>query len=774
MDLHAAGIIAHPFEEMYEAGLQWVDESDWTYRGEFEWHPSASFPTRILKFHGLDTIARILLNGQEIGTHDNFFLPCEIDVSTSLVEGSNELLIEFSSAVAVGDSRRHEYFQKEGISPSVHHFDERAFVRKPGYMSGWDWGPRLVSCGIWQPIELLEFSARIEAFTLHQKPLSDGSFELTAELRISGEEQPVLTYNGTELSAGQNTWTVKDALWWPVGEGAQPLQTVTVSLPSGDSQTKKIGLRTIELLREKDSVGTSCEFAVNGRKIWARGANWIPNDSFPGRITRQEYSDAIDRYAALGMNMLRIWGGGLYETDDFYDACDRAGILVWQDFPYACSYYPDDALHREIAESEATHQVNRLKDRTSLALWCGNNENRAMWYGKWAGAENNPERFYGAPIYDETLKEVVSQNDAGRAYIESSPLLVPGMPGIEHATENSDDHYWDVWHGRGDWGFYRDSKTRFSSEFGFASSCSMAVWNDVSSRPMGHLDPTVRWHDKTNKAWETFHGMVLAHYPDPRDLEDWIYYSQLNQRDAMRFALEFYRGGDRCRGALIWQVNDCWPVQSWALEDYRRLLKPAGWEIARLYAGALLCADVTEGTLKVVLANDREIAVKDELVIELIDTMSGSVMESTVHDAAVAAQSRSILASIDLSSHFANSTVIRCRLAGESAAERWVLLGEPKDTLTQSFELTANLVEGTLIVQGRGLALDLVVWNEEDPAVLVDPQTGLAGFDAGSYIDPVVRFRVNGPIGTLRARSLAGLHSIRLDRELAASKSAKQ
>lgn len=768
LDLHAAGFIGHPFYERNEAGLKWIDESDWCYGCEFNWKPDIQNPNRVLRFHGLDTVATVFLNGERLADNDNFFLPLEVNVSERLLDGVNKLEIHFLSAVNVGDARRSEYFTENDIDPQVSHFDERAFVRKPGYMSGWDWGPRLVSCGIWRPVELVEFQSRIEFFSVHQKSLGDGSFELTAEVRISGNEAPTLSYNGKTLPVGETVWTVKDALWWPVGEGSQPLQTVTLSLPSGDSVTKKIGLRTIDLIREPDAIGTSFEFVVNGRKIWSRGANWIPHDSFPGIVKDSDYHEAIDRYARLGMNMLRVWGGGLYETEAFYDACDQAGILVWQDFPYACCYYPDDAAHQEVAAKEAVYHVERLRDRTSLALWCGNNENRAMWFGKWGGAEKNPKRFYAEPIYDEVLRSVVSKHDPSRSYIESSPVLVNGMPGYEsNAPEHSDDHFWDVWHGRGDWCFYKDSKTRFSSEFGFASSCSMAVWRDVSKRELTHEDPAVRWHDKTGKPWEVFHGMVAKHYPSPENLEDWIYYSQLNQRDAMRAALEHYRGGDRCRGALIWQINDCWPVQSWALEDYRRLLKPAGFEMTRLYSGILICADVVEGVLKVTIANDRELPVSGQLTLDAIDTLSGAVVGSLTQSVQVSAQGRALVAEWSVSDRHATSTAIRCRLEGVEVGDRWVLLAEPKETLSQPVELTANLVEGTLIVQGKGAVLDLVVWNEEEPSVLADPQTGLSGFAAVSQVDPEIRLRVTGQIGTLRARSLAGLHAVRYERELA-------
>lgn len=383
-----------------------------------------------------------------------------------------------------------------------------------------------------------------------------------------------------------------------------------------------------------------------------------------------------------------------------------------------------------------------------------------MWFGKWAGAEKNPARFYGEHIYDVTLKQVVSELDPDRAYIESSPLLVPGMPGVENPTLNSDDHYWDVWHGRGDWEFYSDSTARFSSEFGFASSCSRTVWNSVSNRQLDVTDPAVRWHDKTNKPWATFLGMVTKHYPQPETLDDWIYYSQLNQRDAMRAALEHYRGGEFCRGALIWQVNDCWPVQSWALEDFQRLLKPAGHELSRLYAPTLLCTKIQEGNLHVILANDSGLDLEDALDLEAFDSSSGVSLLSKRLGFKVDAQSRTNLISLPIGDFDPRSTILRCRVASGTVSERWVFLAEPKDIVTEPVELTAHRKGDVLTVRGNGLVLDLIIWNEDDPHALRDLDTGLAGFKAVSAVDPELQFKVLGPIKSLRGRSLSGTHGL--------------
>lgn len=750
LDLVRARWIEDPFRECAEGGANWIDELDWTYQTKFEFKPTKGLAKRELQFAGLDTVASIYLNDELIAQHDNFFCPLHLDVTDKLLEGENSLKVVLKSAVKVGEERRRAYLEKEGLPWDTLYFDERAFVRKPGYMSGWDWGPRLVSCGIWAPVTIVEYASRIRSFEVLQTPLGEGRFKLTANFEVEGDFDPELTYNGRVIPGRE--WEVSDALWWPNGEGEQNLQTVTLSLPGGESVTKKIGLRTIELVRNKDEHGTSFEFVVNGRPIWTRGANWIPNDSFPSRITAADYHQAAQRYAKLGMNMLRVWGGGLYETEDFYDACDENGLLVWQDFPFACSYYPDDEAYQAVIAQEAEVQIKRLRSRTSLALWCGNNENRAMYYGRWA--DFAPPRYYGENLYDRTLKEAVAKFDPSTDYIESSPLLVKGMPGIENPTQNSDDHYWEVWHGKGDWAFYKDSNTRFCSEFGFASSCSESAWKHVSDRELTPEDPSVRWHDKTGKPWDVFKGFIELHYPESKTLEEWIYYSQLNQRDAMRAAVEHYRRGVLCRGSLIWQINDCWPVQSWAMEDYLRLLKPAGFELERLYAPVLISAEVDGENLNVWVANDSPQAVENELRIEFLEA-NGNHLGAESYSYRLTPTERALVATVPM-----KGSVAACSCP--DAMPRFAFKGEPKDLQLPLNPIVAEQVGDEIRLKVPGLALDLVVTTDTNPHGLKELATGLSGARAISGTDLDLRFRISGEIGWLKARSLAGLHEINL------------
>lgn len=764
LDLERAGVIADPFCRMLEFGARWVDFERWEYRTSFDWKADTDLPRRVLRFEGLDTVCSVSLNGAVVATHDNMFVPLEVDVTDLLTEGANEVSVVFESPIKVGAERRRAYFEKEGLAWDTAQFDERAFVRKVQCMSGWDWGPRLVSAGVWRPVRLLEFSSRITQLSVHQEGLGDGRHRVWVEADVEGEGELSVTFMGQTKAGKDASFEVAGDLWWPNGMGEQTLYPLEATL--GDhTLTKNVGLRSIVLRREADEVGESFTFEVNGVPVFARGANWIPNDSFPSRVTRDDYWDQVAVCRDLNMNMLRVWGGGMYESEDFYDACDALGIMVWQDFPFGCSYYPDDEAARAVVAAEAAYHIKRLRDRACLALWCGNNENHTMWEGKWGGLEKSPPRYYGLPIYEGTLPEVLAQLDPGHSYIPSSPIgsAPDGKVTNEHATgvnmgRYGDQHYWDVWHGRGDWVHYQDSTTRFSSEFGFASSCSLDLWDstlltdDVGSLPFPF--PQADWHDKTGKTRVKFQSYVEIHYPRAEDLEDWVYTSQLNQRDALRFGIEYYRRSDFCKGSLIWQFNDCWPVESWAVQDYLRNLKPAGFELERLYADVVLCLENTGQAVRVWAVNDGQSAAAGTLTVRAVDTLTGETKTELVKSVTLAAGERRVVATLDVSSMSASRTAVSASLEPGAPRERWCLLAEPKDMqfATPKVEVvTGDVVE----VRVKGFVADLVVWDEPWCPYQTEGAPS-PGWNPVTGVDPVVRLDPGVEPENLKARCLAG------------------
>lgn len=760
LDLQANGVIADPFFRAQEASAEWVDRARWEYRTVFHWQPDPSLPKRVLQFEGLDTVCEIFLNGESLARHDNMFVPVELDVTERLMSGENELRIAFDSAYETGLERRREFFGREGLKWDTPCFDERAFVRKAPYMSGWDWGPRLISCGIWRPIRLVEFASRIRQASFLQEEQPDGRFRVWLEAEVEGEADLSASFAGEVRGPDEaKEWFVDLERWWPNGEGPQVLHPASTWLSTGHTIEKWIGLRTIRFVRESDEIGRAFEFEVNGRRLWIRGANWIPNDSFIPRDDIQAIYNQIDVCRRLNFNMLRVWGGGVYESEAFYDACDRYGILVWQDFVYACSYYPDDEPAQAVARREATSNVLRLRDRTSLALWCGNNENLAMYEQAWGGRENRPQRYYGEEIYRKVLPEVLKELDPQRGYIESSPEIVD-LPDAR-ADHHSDAHYWDVWHGRGDWIHYRDSETRFSSEFGFASSCSLDLWADTMVPGDWHHGSFVaRWHDRTGKSREIFEGFVDLHYPVCESLEEWVYRSQLNQRDALRFGIEHYRRGEFCRGALIWQFNDCWPVQSWAVQDYRRRLKPAGFELRRLYAPILVSVDIRDGIARATVANDGATGLDDHLVLEALSTVDGTVRHSVRVAVVLAPGARREVVQMPVAAFDPAETLVRARLELLPETESWRFAAEPKEMRWGEPRLSVCSDNGELVVRVDGFVADLVLTVPGDPDALFDLATGETGWSPRTVSNESVRYGVRSTPAQVEARRLGGHASI--------------
>ena len=770
LDLLRAGVIADPSEAAHELGCRWVDEEDFSYRLEFEFRPDPERPRRVIRFEGLDTIATVTVNGEALAEHDNMFVPLELDVSDRLRAGKNELCVHFLSAARVGRERRARYLAAEGLPDSVLRFDERAFVRKAQYMFGWDWGPRLASAGIWRPVSLLEFRSRFRDVLTRQRHLPDGDVELVFESVFEGPGQALHFIEGRDqpVRDGEVLRLSRPELWWPAGLGAQRLYRVTSLLvpesAAGDAaaleahaldrREQRLGFRELRLVREPDRFGESFEFAVNGRPLFAVGANWIPDDSFPSRVSEQRTRRQLERARDLGMNMLRVWGGGLYESDVFYDAADELGLLIWQDFAYACSYYPDDEAARRVASVEAREAITRLRRHPSLALWCGNNENLTMFHDKWGGAEGHPGRYYGEHIYDRVLPELVAQLDPERPYIPSSPFGGE----IPNGGGSGDQHYWDVWHGRGDYAHYADSTARFSSEFGFASAPGrravkrmLAGVSEPLAKDLRH--PLARFHDKTAKGYDTFVGYVELHYPPSKDLEEWSYYSQLNQRDALRFGIEHYRRSEFCRGCLLWQLNDCWPAQSWAVIDGEGDYKAAAYELRRLYAPGLLSivCDGETARLWAVLDNS-ERALSGKAVLEARSLRDGRVFRHWTAEVALEPGQRRIALEAQLAGLDPNDVLLVAHLKELTAVR---LLAEPKHVAPAAVPLEIVHDGLALSVSSPAPVVDLFLWDEHADLEFLDNFVTLP--EPGR-----VRLRVRGTPRELRARSLAGRHAVSL------------
>ncbi len=781
LDLVQNGVIADPFERMNEIGCQWVDQADWTYKTEFDFVPDPALPKRVLRFDGLDSVATIELNDEEVGAIDNMFVPIEIDVTEKLKEGKNTLSVHFKSAVKLGLERQEKYFADQGLDlEKVGRFGDRSFVRKAQYMYGWDWGPRLVSCGIWKPVSLIEYAARLTDVHVTQKFNQDGSVTLTTTAEFEGDAEfyyvdvlfpDMETLDGPLYDVNGANCIVKEPELWTPLETDPPLYTVSVNLmrPVGeteegteyehvDQQIVKIGIKSVELVREPDEFGESYEFKVNGKPLWVRGANWIPDHSFPSVISKQRYREQIERCKDMGFNMLRVWGGGIYEADAFYEACDEVGILVWQDFPFACGFYPDDQEFVEPFKKEATANIKRLRNHASLGMWCGNNENQQCFAQRWMG-DKTPPRFYGEHFYNEVIPTLLAELDPAKPYTPGSAVGAKATP-LEKVNDGGvgDSHYWDVWHGRGDWRFYTDSTARFSSEFGFCSAAALSTWDKyLGEDDWAAHSEAVMWHDKTGKGDEKFHSYVELHYPVSESLEDWVYYSQLNQRDALRFGIEHFRRSEFCKGTLIWQVNDCWPVSSWAFVDCEGNYKPLAYECRRIYADQLISLKRDGDKMAVWGINDGENTWPLELSVKAYSTLTGEVLRTWEADPEIDAHSRSEVLVCDLNGLNVHETILVA--SGDGVEEAWQFLGEPKDQrLAPPSKITVSTYEdGAILVKTTEPVFDLVLTENGSTIGLLD--NVLTGPEPGVYVLAVEKTPT-----TLEARSLAGDHPVVITR----------
>ncbi|MCU0316968.1 MAG: hypothetical protein MUC92_10280 [Fimbriimonadaceae bacterium] len=782
LDLEREGIIANPLLRTYERGCQWVDETDWVYRTTFDWHPKRGNPKRVLHFEGLDTVCSVYLNGDLVACHDNMFLPLEVDVTELLKEGQNEIKVEFYSAARIGRERLERFRAKVGLKHEVSYLFERSFVRKAQYMFGWDWGPRLVSCGIWKAVWLEEFAFRLQDPWIQQGFNPDGSVEVHLSLAMEGETPPGrlvadVSLLGDDLGIIEMTRAddglfhadvhVRDPKLWGLDSTSEDTLGVAFGLSDSDEWSLVVptGLRQAELLREPDEFGESYQILLNGSPVWVFGANWIPNHSFPSVVSQLDYDNQLNRAKGVGMNMLRVWGGGLYESDGFYAATRETGTMVWQDFTFACGYYPDDEEAKEALTKEATYQIKRLRNEPSLVLWCGNNENSMLWDNKWGGEDKSPDRFYGDSLYEELLPQLLSKLDPSRSYVPSSPYykderFANAKNRYEHNMGNvGDSHYWDVWHGRGDWVHYADSYSRFSSEFGFASAPSLTVWSQtLIGGEKQAFSSAANQHNKTGKPVEEFQRLIELHYPQIKTIEDLTYYSQCNQRDAMRFALEHYRRGRFCSGTLIWQLNDCWPVQSWALVDSAGKEKLAMHELNRVFSPLLTALFVRGDALEIwnsFVNIETELYPAKELEVAIYDLLTGKVVAKESFAEAVRPGLPTEVGTMALAGIDRKAALAVALREGHPVA--WKLLLEPKEVQASSWPITASLHDGLLTVASSGPVVDLLVFDPDDPTNC-EFWAGLllAGHEFEGHI-------TKEPY-RLTARSLAGSHEVKITR----------
>lgn len=600
-DLRRNDLIPDPFWGSNELDLQWIEETDWVYSRTFDVAADLLTHEHVeLVADGLDTLATVTLNGKEIARTENMFVGYRWDVRPLLHEGENTLTIAFANPMDYIRARQAQHNFPEWNDP----VGGSSNIRKEQCSFGWDWGPRFATSGIWKSISLHAWNTNRITHVGIAQDHADGAvtLQVTPEFATDAPARVRcrLTYNGATVAEAEGEGTIalsvdQPHLWWPNGHGEQPLYTLEVTLLDGDqpldSWQRRIGLRTIELDRHPDEWGESFQFVVNGRPIFAKGANWIPNHSFVASVTRDDYRNVLASAADANMNMLRIWGGGIYEMEDFYDLCDELGLLIWQDFMFACSLYPGDDHFLSLVEQEAAYQVARLAHRACLALWCGNNEIEQMPGEIVATPER--KRDYERVFYD-LLPAAVERWDGTAPYWPGSPHNPEGYEQGFNNERAGDAHFWDVWHARFPVKRYEEMKFRFCSEFGMQSYSSPTVAATFCPPDeMNVFGPAMENHQKNAAGNQIIFDYVSRLYRYPKDYASLSYLSQLNQAYCMRIGIEhFRRSMPRTMGALYWQLNDCWPVFSWSSLEFGGRWKALHWEARRFFAPALVSAHV--------------------------------------------------------------------------------------------------------------------------------------------------------------------------------------
>jgi beta-mannosidase len=612
-DLLAAGLIPDPYLDDNELRLGWIGRTDWSYETVFSWAPEEAARTDLV-CAGLDTVATVELNGAVLGETANMHRRYRFDATAALRAGANRLAVRFAAPYGYAERMRAELGDRPGAYPEPYHF-----IRKMACNFGWDWGPTLVTAGIWRPLGLESWSgARLAEVrpiatgagrvvvhaTLDRLGTAPGPDELTLTARVAGRTITVPAREDTIVAELQ---VDSPALWWPRGYGDQPLYELDVTLdgPAGrlDRWRGRIGFRDVRLDTTTDPHGSAFTLVVNDVPVFARGANWIPDDCFPARVTPDRYAVRLRQACDANLNLIRVWGGGLYESDAFYDRCDEQGLLVWQDFPFACAAYPEEGPFRAEVEAEARDNIARLAPHPSLAMWCGNNEN-IVGHAAWGWQERLGGRTWGAGYYFDLLPRLVAELDPSRPYWPGSPYS--GDPArhpddLGHGTA----HIWDVWNQR-DYAAYREKTPRFAAEFGFQGPPAYATLRRaLPAESLIPDSPLLLHHQKANDGSGKLARGLEPYFPKADTFDDWHYLTQLNQARAVALGVEHFRSlWPVCAGTAIWQLNDCWPVISWAAIDADGRRKPLWYALRRAYADRLLTVQPRPDGLALFAVND--------------------------------------------------------------------------------------------------------------------------------------------------------------------------
>ncbi len=660
--LHAEGLIPDPYFARNEEVVQWVARQDWALTRSFTLDDASG--DWYLDIDYLDTIASVYVNDVLILEADNCFQRYRPDVSKALKTGENSIRIVLHSSISAGAALQAKQPFYIPYSTANSPIPNGNMLRKPQCHFGWDWNIAIAPLGLYGTIALKKLEiARIESVVTQQSHNDDGSVDLKvtvalfakgtgiAQLYFSLDDERVrldVGFNAGETSITHVFHVEKPRLWWPAGNGEQALYALSVET-NFETVTRQIGLRTVELITTEDDAGSRFALKVNGREIFARGANWIPADALFSRSNPAATEDLLQSAAAANMNAIRVWGGGFYEHDWFYETCDRLGLMVWQDFMFACNLYPSTGDFLENVEAEVGYQVRRLATHPSIVLWCGDNElvGALTWF-----EESRKDRDRYLVSYDRlnrTIEKAMKKALPDAIWWPSSPASgYLNFGDAWHADGSGDMHYWSVWHENKSFDNYRSVRPRFCSEFGFQSYTSLPVIKTYAeAKDMNIASPVMELHQKNAGGNERIAGTMFRYFRFPKDFPNFVYLSQVQQGLAIKTAVEYWRSlKPHCMGTIYWQLNDTWPVASWSSLDYGGRWKVMHYLVRRFFQPVSVAAIPSEDnkTIRFSLVNDTNVDVTVDISVSLLKLDGERVPLTTAHavctpDAAVTALS---------------------------------------------------------------------------------------------------------------------------------------
>ncbi len=749
MDLIRYGVLPDPFYGTNESKIQWVEREDWVYELTFDLPNFDSAKNYELVFEGLDTYAEVNLNGEVILTADNMYRTWKTDVRHLLRSEQNQLIIYFKSPLTVNaDKLRGTPYHKTAENDA--HKDEKVsvYTRKAPYHFGWDWGPRIVTFGIWRPVRLIEWSdAKLYEVQIYQDSLTADRALLRAEVAFAAKIDKALTVSIFDADSGLRLATTQAAnadqatltfqienpqWWWTHNLGRPHLYRFRVEIGNADRafdhKEVRFGLRTIELMQEKDQYGESFYFKLNGVPVFMKGANYIPSETMLPRRTNADLDRILGDALAVNMNIIRVWGGGIYEDDYFYDKCDEMGLLVWQDFMFACSMYPGvDTAFYENVKQEAVENVRRLRNHPSIAIWCGNNEVDNAWHnwgwqirfgliGKIATEMKESYR----KLFLELLPEITTIHDPQRPYVHTSPLSATGKSGN---LDNGTMHYWKPWNMNDDFDGYERNVGRYMNEYGFQSFPEMATIRAFSNPTDWSFDSEVmKVHQKSYIGNGRIDKFVTQYYGKTRDFSDFVYKSQLVQADGLRAAIRAHRRAmPYCMGTVYWQLDDCWPAPTWSSIDYYGRWKALHYALRELFADVLVVPWEANGYLHLQVVNDRLDTLPVRLWVET-QTLNGRALYRLEKNVTLAANASQLYAVISVKTLLQNTkienTFVRLRLTqgAITLAETLHYFALPKNLALKPPRIEATIDESasTVTLRSNTLVKSLFLFAEPE------------------------------------------------------------